>query len=314
VKAIIITLLPILAFLVAFCSRCSGEIRFSEEADFITIFDNEKPVLRYVRGEVLPPGAPEKMRRSTYVHPIYSIDGVPLTDDGPQDHYHHRGLSWMWSKVTFNGVTRNLWSLVDIHQHYRSHTTTLRPDGRAVLSVRNVWQEDETGREVIREQVTLTVHPAFETGRFIDAEITLAAVDTPVNLRVSDVGYGGFTLRFAPRAETVITTSKGPITKDIERYRVAWADLSGRFQNDDRWDGIAIFENRSNPHFPTGWTLRFYGLLNPALGSTLPEGYTIEISKPLTLRYRLLVHKGKIDDITLFRLFNNYNQNLNELL
>ncbi len=287
---------------------CSAPLRFSEEANFITVLDGQTPVLRYVRGEILPQGAPEKMRRSTYVHPTYSIDGVPLTDDGPQDHYHHRGLSWMWSKVTFNGTTRNLWSLVDIHQHYRSHSTSVESDGKAVLAVENFWQEDSSGREVIREKVVITVHPLEVIGRFIDLEITLSAIDTPVNLRVSDTGYGGFTLRFAPRRDTSIVTSKGVIQKDADRYRIAWADLSGRFQSNDTWDGIAILENRSNPHFPNGWTLRFYGLLNPALGSTLPEGYTIEVGKPLTLKYRLFVHKGKTDDITLFRLFNAYNR------
>ncbi|MDH7602412.1 MAG: PmoA family protein [Armatimonadota bacterium] len=307
-RAVILVALSTAWLLATDSLPCGASLRFSEDADFITVFDGQKPVLRYVRGEILPEGAPEKMRRSTYVHPIYSLDGVPLTDDGPKDHYHHRGLSWMWSKVTFDGVTRNLWSLVDIHQHYRSHTTSITSDGRAVLTVKNVWQEDATQREIIRETVMITVHPLETVGRFIDVQITLSAVDTPVNLKVSDTGYGGFTLRFGPRKETTILTSKGPVQKDVDRYRVAWADLSGRFRDDDVWDGIAVFENRQNPHFPTGWTLRFYGLLNPALGSTLPDGYTIEVGKPLTLRYRLLVHKNKVDDVTLFRIFNAYNE------
>lgn len=303
-----VTTISAIAILLATYSSSRAQLRFIEDKDFITILDGQQPVLRYVKGEILPEGAPEKMRRSTYVHPIYSLDGIPLTDDGPKDHYHHRGLSWMWSKVRFDGVTRNLWSLVDIHQRYRSHTTSLNADGSAVLTVNNVWQEDSTGREVVRETVVITAHPKQAIGRLIDVELVLSAVDTPVTLGVSDIGYGGFTLRFAPREETTITTSKGLITKDVERYRVAWADLSGRFKGSAGWDGIAIFENRANPHFPTGWTLRFYGLLNPALGSTLAEGYRIEPGKPLKLRYRLLVHKGKIDDATLFRIFNEYNE------
>lgn len=52
---------------------------FQEENDYITLFEGSTPIFRYVRGEILPSGAPEDRRRSTYVHPLYSLDGKPLT-------------------------------------------------------------------------------------------------------------------------------------------------------------------------------------------------------------------------------------------
>jgi len=212
----------------------------------------------------------------------------------------------MWPKVIFDGITKDLWTLKGVRQHYEKHESQALAD-RAVLKVWNRWEEDSTKRRLLDEQVTLTIYPADTAGRIIDIELSLSAIDTAVTLAVSDRGYGGLNLRFAPRKDTAITTSKGVVSKDIDRERLAWADLSARFGESDSWDGIAIFDNRSNPHFPTGWTLRPYGILNPALASTT-SGCTIEPGKPLTLRYRIYIHSGKADAAALHRMFEQYDR------
>lgn len=300
----------LLSYLAGFLltSVCAaGAATFSiveHEADYINVLEGKTPVLRYVRGEVLAPDVPEHRRRSTYVHPIYSPDGLPLTDDFPRDHRHHRGLSWMWQKVRFDGVSHDLWTLRGIHQRYVSHEARAMPD-RAVLRVMNAWIEDSTGRRVIDETVTITPHAASADGRIIDVELRLAAMDTAVDLGVSGTGYSGLNLRFGPRSDTAITTSKGPISADQDRKRYAWADLSGRFNALASFDGIAIFDHPSNPHFPCGWTLRFYGDLNSAFTSTSAD-YTIRPGSPLVLRYRLYVHRGKADPDQMYKMHRRF--------
>lgn len=269
------------------------------------IYEGDAPVMRYVKGEILPEGIPEDRRRSTYVHPIYSLDGKVLTDDFPKDHYHHRGLSWMWIKVSYDDVTKDLWTLKGIRQKYIRHEQ--RADASsAELKVYNGWFENGTGRKVIDETATLIAYPASEAGRIIDCTLVFAAVDTPVEIGVSDTGYSGLNLRFAPRKDTIITSSRGPVTKDENRARYAWADLSARFGESQDFDGITIFDHRSNPHFPTGWTLRFYGVLQPAFTSNSAD-YRIEPGKPLTLRYRLYVHAGQADPAALHSMFDDFN-------
>ena len=54
-------------------------------------------------------GAPADRNRCCYVHPLYAPNGVMLTDDFPVDHYHHRGVFWVWPIVNVDGERRDLW-------------------------------------------------------------------------------------------------------------------------------------------------------------------------------------------------------------
>jgi len=71
---------------VTLAEAAPAPFRLTLAPDFVTLCEGESPVFRYVRGEILAPGAPEDRRRSTYIHPLYSVDDLPLTDDFPTDH------------------------------------------------------------------------------------------------------------------------------------------------------------------------------------------------------------------------------------
>ena len=77
----------------------------------LTILEGKESVLAYNFGMQLPEGVPERYRRSSYIHPVYDLDGNILTADFPGDHYHHRGLSWMWPKVFVNSIRYDLWPI-----------------------------------------------------------------------------------------------------------------------------------------------------------------------------------------------------------
>lgn len=287
------------------CAGASAgfEVR-TDQDEFISVYENGKPVFRYVREEILKEGVPEDRRRGTYLHPLYSLDGIELTEDFPASHPHHRGLSWMWQQVTFDGVTRDLWHVRGLRQRYKISQYE-KAKSFCRLDVQNSWVEDDSGRKIISEKVTFVIHPADDDGRIIDYCLELSAVDTPVAIHASGAGYSGLTIRFAPREETIITTSKGQIKEDEARKRYAWADISARFSGSSSFDGIAIFDHPSNPRYPSGWTLRNYGLLNPSFTANA-DAHTIEPGKPLTLNYRVYIHRGKADDMKLHRLFRDY--------
>lgn len=299
------TVLLLVLLLGLICSQAIAgfEVR-TDQDDFISVFENDKPVLRYVRGEILREGVPEDRRRGTYVHPVYSLDGVELTEDFPESHHHHRGLSWMWQQVTFDGATKDLWHMKGLHQRYEEfrHETS---KNSCRLDVKNHWVEDSTGSQIVSEKVSILIHPADTEGRIIDYRLELLALETPVAIDCSGAGYSGLTLRFAPREDTIISTSKGRVTEDEARKRYAWTDISAKFAGLDKYDGIAIFDHPKNPHYPSGWTLRNYGLLNPSF--TANSGpHTLEPGKPLVLNYRLYVHRGIADEMKLHELFKDY--------
>ena len=69
----------------------------------VELVENGAPVFVYNHGMMLKPGAPRAYARSCYLHPVYAPNGAVVTDDFPRDHYHHRGISWMWPVVRVGG-------------------------------------------------------------------------------------------------------------------------------------------------------------------------------------------------------------------
>ncbi|MCC6484284.1 MAG: PmoA family protein [Armatimonadetes bacterium] len=281
--------------------------------DYLLVSEGRTPVFRYVLGEILAPGMPEDRRRSSYVHPLYALDGVTeLTADFPVDHPHHRGLSWMWQQVSFAEspssppVTKDLWTLKGMHQKFSGRYSAQVTDRVATLSVHNGWFDDASGKKIVDEDVKFTVYRAMQARRAIDFELTLSAVDGPVTIATSQTGYSGLGVRFADRTDTALFSADGAVVKDENKISHTWADLSGRFAGKDTLDGVSILQSRRNPYFPDGWCLRYYGYLSPSF-TNKTAGYTILPDEPLTLRYRLYVHTGRPDSRLTRTLLEQYN-------
>jgi hypothetical protein len=213
----------------------------------------------------------------------------------------------MWNRVTVGGRNVDVWAVRGIWQRFAKWRERRADAQGAVIAVENHWVID--GPPVARETVRLQVHPAAPPGRAIDVEVGLEALAGPIELRGEVTkGYGGLCLRFAPREATVITTPAGREDKDSDHKRFPWADLSARFAGlAGRWEGVrsptslrlltpsamsgaAIFIHPANPAAPNEWTLRNYGFLGPCWPAM--EAATLEPGKPVTLRYRVWVHRG----------------------
>jgi hypothetical protein len=248
------------------------------------VWEGDRPVLVYNHGVRSKAGVPDDRKRSAYVHPLYGLDGEVLTDDFPKDHYHHRGLFWAWPHVRVGEREYDLWMLRGIRQQFVRWTEKKAGRDGAVLGVENGWYVGD--RRVVKEEVRLTVAPADERGRTIDVELRLTALDGPVSLRGADgKGYGGLSLRFAPRTETTVTTADGRPRRDLNLARLGWADLSATF--DGRTSGVAVFVRRDHPDYPPAWITREYGFLGVGWPGELRPG------REVVLRYRLWVHRGR---------------------
>jgi hypothetical protein len=256
----------------------------------LRLTEGGRPVFTYNYGMQLAPGVPESRRRSSYLHPLYAPDGTVLTDDFPKDHYHHRGLSWMWPVVLVEGKRLNLWEIAGIRQRFVRWIARETTGPKARLAVENGWFLDDN-RKLLRETVEISVEPAQGGKRVLELTLRFEALGAPIAIAGTPdqkKGYGGLSLRFAPRTETVLTTGAGREAADTNLVPHPWAELAGEFQG--RPAGIRIDDDPSNPGFPNGWCLRYYGFL----GVNFPglEPYTIQPGQPLVLRYRLtLFHK-----------------------
>ena len=263
-----------------------------EEDGRLRLLDGQQPVFAYNYGKQLREGVPERYRRSTYVHPIWDLSGTVITDDFPDDHYHHRGLSWMWPRVKVGDKTYSLWHLQGVQQIFQEWMAQDVGPVCATIGVRNAWQLSG-GREIIDERVWIRAYRATDAGRAIDMRLTLEATEDTVQLmgkKTKNKGYGGVSLRLGPREETIITTSEGVQSEDSNHKRVPWADESGMFRGASQFSGAALFQHAGNPDFPAQWTLRHYGFLGVAWPGN--DGTTLAPGETVTLCYRLWVHGG----------------------
>jgi len=270
-----------------------ASFRFVEKADdgTLTIYEADRPVLVYNFTDRLKPGLAADRKRSCYIHPIYGLDGETLTEDfPPEGHFHHRGLCWAWAEVKVDGRVTDPWDLRGILARFRKWNERSADDQGATLAAEDDWVLDEQ-KVIATEVLRLRVHKATDVGRAIDVEWRIEGKVTPLEIAGrKKAGYGGLMLRFPALKHTAIATDQGPQPTNANLKPCVWADLSSRFGKDDKVSGAAIFLHPSHPGMPVGWTLRYYGLLNPAWPGTTPVA--IDPQQPVVLRYRLWIHRG----------------------
>lgn len=268
------------------------------------VYDGQSPVLAYNFGDQIAAGIAADRTRSSYIHPIYGLDGEVFTADFPKDHPHHRGLSWMWPRMKVGDREVELWHIRGIRSYFDKWIERSADRKGAVLTAANVWKLDD-GRKVADETVRLRIHPASEIGRAIDVELRFTALSEPIMLQGQvGKGYGGLNLRFAPREDTVLTTDAGPHSNDSDKLHFKWADLSSRIAGRPRISGIAVLVHPEHPDFPPPWTLRYYGDLNAAWPGVEPV--TLKPGKAVRLKYRLWIHRGDANDGRVDQAWNLY--------
>ena len=275
-----------------------------QEKGTLTVFDGERPVMAYIFGDQLKEGLSPDRTRSSYVHPIYGLDGETLTLDFPAGgHFHHRGLCWAWAQVKVGDTMTDPWDLRRILTKFRRWAQRQCDEGGATLAVDNHWVFDGK-RTVATEQISFRVHKATDVGRAIDVTWRIEAKEPLALAGRPKKGYGGFMLRFPQLKDTVLTIDDGTHPANSDLKASAWADLSSRFGKGDAMSGIAIFPHPSHPGLPVGWTLRSYGFINPAWPGPTP--FALEPGKPLTLQYRLWVHRGDAAAGAVAQAYKNY--------
>lgn len=278
------------AVLVGGAAHAAGGFRFVPVDDkSLGLWEGDKPVLVYNHGVIHKAGVPADRARSSYVHPLYGLDGEVLTDDFPRDHYHHRGLFWAWPHVQVGDPHFDLWMLKGISQRFERWLEQRVETDRAVLAAENSWI---AGLErVVREEVRLTVHRAGTDERAIDVDLTWVPVRQPLTLTGAEgKSYGGLTLRFAPGTNTVITIPAGRTTRDLPMTNLPWADLTRLWTKERVTSGAALFVHPRHPDFPPQWLTRHYGVL--CLGWPGVRPATFPPGQPIRCRYRVLLHRG----------------------
>jgi len=256
-----------------------------------------------------------------HFHPVSTVSGTPLTWLMPPDHVWHYGIWFSWKEI--NGINfweenkqthqapgRTSWSSVSVR-------TTAAGAARISLDLRY----HEPGADpLLTEQRTIHIRPPRKNGTYVmDWTCNFEVGDTNVKLDRTPLpgeeggqpwgGYAGLSIRYAKRlTDRKLVTNRGPVSFQSTPYarpRAKAADLTGHI--DEQTAGIAMLGHPSNPRYPVPWyAIRkgVFGFLNAALiqhePMTLPAGET------MTLRYRLIVHRGRWSKQRLKRAVRRY--------
>jgi Methane oxygenase PmoA/Concanavalin A-like lectin/glucanases superfamily len=273
-----------------------ADFRFQAvSGESLGLWDGSQPVLVYNQGVIHPPRTPGARGRSSYIHPLYGLDGETLTDDFPQDHTYHRGVFWAWPHVQIGDQEYDQWSLRDLASEFQRWTARDVSPNEALLGIENGWFAG--GRQVVREQVTIRVQPRSADSRAIDLELRWTPLNQPLTLLgAAGKSYGGFNFRFARPHRPTITTPAGRAADDLVVTRLPWVDYACEFMpgasanQQPAPSGAAIFVHPSHPDHPPTWMTRHYGLIS--VGWPGVEKLTLPANQPFTLRYRLWIHRG----------------------
>ena len=277
----------------------------STSAEGLDISENGEKVLHY---QLAPKSQDGKYTRSNYIHPFYDLDGNVLTEDFPADHRWHRGIFWTWHQVLIGDqrigdpwiCERFQWDVIDT-------TINHLDDGSLIVSARLHWKSPDwmlKGQMVpfAKETVTLHLNPTSQHHRTIDFDIQLLALVPELKIGGSEnaKGYGGFSLRIKNPLELQFRGKSGTVkarTRAVDAGK--WLLISNR--DNIRHNHILLLTHKTHPNSPAPWILRNHAtaMQNVVYPGRHAEPVPEDPANPLSLRYRLIVHRGDVDTNTI---------------
>jgi len=261
-----------------------------EERDGAVVFSlGGRELFSYVFEDRLREGVSERFRRNNYIHPIRSPGGVALTDDFPPDHDWHSGLFWRWPRIEWKGKTQSGWEFGGPTDRFEEWLGREAGPICAVLGARCGWYVE--GERIADEEVWIRAWPVLGQGYAIDLALSIDAAGEGLSIggAVPDKGYGGVSVRMAPREDGVVSLPTGP-QADTYQAEGAWADYSGRFAGSTEPAGIAFWPTADLPGPAVRWFLRNYGLVGVAWPGL--ETAPVPTDEPLIIRTRVWVHEA----------------------
>ena len=302
--------LPLLLFLAAAGCATTGPgagVAFTvrEDGDVLRILRDNRPAAAYqLRERVFPDSAAQN--RCGYFRELFTPSGRLVTEDGPPDHRHHRGLFLTWNRVSWARdpakgweQTANFWELrPDSGRRTPAERVDARADGgEAAFTVRHDWRIGE--RVILKETLAARLTAPAPSVTRLDLDFRLASVDGAVELSEyahHEPGnpnfYGSLGLRASPEfpADALVFTyadARDHNATDDGRFEGSWVDLSGPLAGGSA--GVALAWHPENPPARLNhWRkLRFINTDLTALGPVqIPAGSI------LRLRFCALIHDG----------------------
>ncbi len=289
----------------------SGEL----DTNSISFASEGNEILNYFHGESeVPEELDPRFKRAGYIHPVFTPEGVRVTQHFNPARPHQYGIWSAWGRSEFQGRSTEFWG---------SHTES----GRVVVdSIEEIREGPVYGGFIskhrfvdfsISEPVT-ALNEKWEVVIFhtnnrdnyhiFDLHISQTAnTNNPVRILEHQYGYGGINIRghddWNGEGQMDFQSSEGHGRMEVSFERVRWSHLSGDVEG--KRAGIGVLGHPENMNHPLGV---FINETEPFFSyGPLPIGdLQIEPGSPYTTRYRMVIHDGDVDSGELDRLWNDY--------
>ena len=261
---------------------------------------DDRPVATYV----WRPTAPTAAAPRPYLHPVYTLGGVAVTEIMPVDHRHHVGVSIavadvdghnFWGGATF--VRDRGPTMLDNHGQ-QLHTSWLRRTPSRV--VQELSWITRSGVEVLAERRTIAARAiddecwalelAFELTNIGASPLTFAS---PATNGRSGAGYGGLFWR-APGSSTGVRafSPHGCGADAVHGTTSRWLALTGIADDGRGWTLVFLPTDQTTSADP--WFVRTDGY--PGVGSSLAWAtpLTVAASAGITRSFAVLVADGEL--------------------
>jgi hypothetical protein len=289
---------PVLLMLLVLASQSQStradSVSVSRNDDALVIKgENGTELLRY---NLTPPaGTKLSVETGCFFHPLATPGGVVVTEVGPADHPHHRGVFLAW--VEMHGKKdADFWGWGE-HAPTKDRRIVNREvprigtrDGTVSFTARNEWVAEGIG--LIDEQLAAAVRTAAPAV-ILDLTYTL----TPTSdVTLSRWAFSGFCVRtrkdgklraFSPKG-AVELANPSHVKPESDWPDEAWYGYTLELDG-GKTAGVAVINHPKNPR--TLWhNHRDVRMLNPCI--VAPGEVKLEAGKPLVLRYRVVAHDG----------------------
>ena len=275
-------------------------LRWEQTDTTVALMNSDKVVWQFNYAKTLP---------KPFFHPVSLLDGTELTVNSPKDHPWHHAL-WFclhefndvnyWEEDRVTGATKGITEVTDV-KFFPDKDFSARIE--MALSYHPANQPP-----VLTENRTMRVSAPDSDGRYsIDWQATFIAGkdDVVVKGGTSGGGYGGLAVRVAQTTRNWrLIDSEGRedvgrpgMAKNTHGQHARWMDFSLEDIATGQPAGIAILEHPTSLRHPSQWHNLIddktqFGYFNPA--PCWSEPYTVRAGKEMGVRYRVLVHPGRL--------------------
>lgn len=292
----------------------------------LEVHHGDRLLLRYHKtAPPAPEGIDKVYQRSGYIHPLNTLSGRQVTGDFAADHPHQHGLFAAWVKTKFAGRDVDFWNLhrqLGRVEHRRVVATKQNRDAVG-FEVEHVYLDETTApaTAAIEESWQVEISRPAVDHWTMDLRITQRAVAGDQPVEVQQHHYGGLAVRGShawyrsdasrrhrqwqavpedQQAEQVpgweaigfgFLTDAGFARHNGNHTPARWVDMFGR--TPQGLAGVAVISHPGNLRAPQPVRLhptKPYFCFAPMVR----ERFTIS-DKPLTMRYRVVIHDGVPD-------------------